>query len=462
VDPLHRPDLSRGPRSGESLRASVEVSSVRRAWAWSDAVAVAVWAALILTGVVIGARLVDDGVDVLAGIPPLQGEWLVHATASSLVAIALAVVVTAYGPALADRLPWQRLMLAVYGTAVAWTVALTLVDGVGRGFTERLTGPSEYVLAAREITQSTELLDGFVARIPLDAVDNWPTHVAGHPPGALAVFVALDRIGLSGGMWASLLAVVVGSSAAVALLVTIKALAGEAAARRVAPFAVLTPAAIWIGVSADALWLGASAWGIALLALSASSRRSSQQAWLGVGAGVLLGFSLYLSYGLVLMAPVAVAVLVEARTARPALYAAAGAIAVIVGVSVAGFWWLDGYAAVVDRYAAGFGGRRPQSYWWWANLAALAVVLGPAVAVGIGRLRREHRAVALLVAGAALAVVIATVGGLSKGEVERIWLPFALWFVPATAAIPLAVARRWLAVQAAMTLLLQHVLLTPW
>ena len=35
------------------------------------------------------------------------------------------------------------------------------------------------------------------SRIPIDAApDNWPVHIAGHPPGALLFFVLLDRIGL--------------------------------------------------------------------------------------------------------------------------------------------------------------------------------------------------------------------------------------------------------------------------
>ena len=35
------------------------------------------------------------------------------------------------------------------------------------------------------------MLRGFVDRIPVDAPGNWPTHVAGHPPGALLFFVGL-------------------------------------------------------------------------------------------------------------------------------------------------------------------------------------------------------------------------------------------------------------------------------
>ena len=39
------------------------------------------------------------------------------------------------------------------------------------------------------------LLDTYVSRIPYAADDNWPTHVAGHPPGTLLFFVGLVSSG---------------------------------------------------------------------------------------------------------------------------------------------------------------------------------------------------------------------------------------------------------------------------
>src|SRR5690606_40901761 len=40
---------------------------------------------------------------------------------------------------------------------------------------------------------------------------------------------------------------------------------------------------------------------------------------------------------------------------------------------------------------------------------------------------------AVLVAGALLALLIADLSGMSKAETERIWLPFTLWLLPACA-----------------------------
>ena len=93
--------------------------------------------------------------------------------------------------------------------------------------------------------------------------------MSGHPPGALLTFVWLDRIGLGGGAWAGLLCLLVGSSAAAAIVVAVRAVADEATARLAAPFVAVAPTAIWIAVSADGYFAGVAAWGIALLALAA-------------------------------------------------------------------------------------------------------------------------------------------------------------------------------------------------
>jgi hypothetical protein len=63
------------------------------------------------------------------------------------------------------------------------------------------------------------------------------------------------------------------------------------------------------------------------------------------------------------------------------------------------------------------------------------------------------------------AVAVAELSDLSKGEVERIWMPFALWTLTATAALPIdrrGNRRVWLAVQLAVALLLETLLNSSW
>ncbi|MFI1168155.1 hypothetical protein ACH4UM_32330 [Streptomyces sp. NPDC020801] len=66
----------------------------------------------------------------------------------------------------------------------------------------------------------------------------------------------------------------------------------------------------------------------------------------------------------------------------------------------------------------------------------------------------------LLVLCALLALLAADVSGMSKAETERIWLPFAMWLLPACAL--LTRPRGWLAAQTLLALLLNHLLLTGW
>ena len=86
-----------------------------------------------------------------------------------------------------------------YVAAVAWTFALALVDGWRRGVAERLTAATSTCTRCRGSPTSRPMLAGFADRILDFQPGFWTTHIAGHPPGALLVFVWLDRIGLGGG-----------------------------------------------------------------------------------------------------------------------------------------------------------------------------------------------------------------------------------------------------------------------
>jgi hypothetical protein len=288
--------------------------------------------------------------------------------------------------------------------------------------------------------------------------------VAGHPPGALLTFVWLHRLGLSGPAWASLFCVVVGSSSAAAVLVTVKAISGEELARRVAPFVALAPAAVWIGVSADAYYAGVAAWGLALVALASTGRAPLS---LGAAAGVLLGWTVYLNYGLVLMAIPALAIVVAARNYRPLVPVALGALAVVALMTSVGFWWFDGLSLLRQRYLSTIAMDRPFAYWVWGDLAALVCAIGLPAAIALrrafdGARLRARSGLNLVLVAFVVAVAVADVSALSKAETERIWLPFAVWLVAAPALLPRRSHRYCLAVQALGALLINSLLLTTW
>jgi len=345
-----------------------------------------------------------------------------------------------------------------------------MIDGWQRGFAGRLTSKHEYLRQVPTITDIPTAVRTFSSRILDFQPNSWITHVSGHPPGALLTFVWLDRIGLGGGAWAALWCVLIGSSAAAAVIVAVRALSDEATARLVAPFVAVAPTAIWIAVSADGYYAGVSAWGIALLGLAV--RQTVRWPWLtATGAGLLLGWGVFLNYGLALMALPAVAVLLCAADWRTALRALApavlAALAVVAVFAVAGFWWFDGYTLVQQRYWQGIANNRPFQYWSWANLASVVCAIGLGSVAGIGRVFdiaaiKRRSGLHLLVLAALAAILFADLSMLSKAETERIWLPFEVWLTAAGALLPARTHRWWLGVNVIGALLLNHLILTNW
>jgi methylthioxylose transferase len=412
--------------------------------------------ALVAASIVVGAVLNRAGVPIHADAAPLFAHWRPHVGPGTPLALAVAAAVIWWGPDLARRLPWGRLLATGFLAALAWILSLALVDGWSGGLASRLTPQAEYLTDVHRVTDIPAMLAGFTDRILDFRPGSWATHVAGHPPGALLVFVWLDRVGLGGGVPAALLCVLAGGTVAVSIPQTLKSLGDEAAARAVLPFLVLFPGAVWVGVSADGLFAGVVAAGLTLLAMNGR--------WAAVPGGGLLGFSLYLSYGLVLVAPLALVVIWLKKRHRVATLVGTvvGAGAVVAAFTAAGFWWLDGYRLVVQRYNQGWAADRPYAYWVWANLAILVLAAGPAIGPALARVRTCPRAGWLLPAAAGLAIVVADFTGLSKAEVERIWLPYTVWLTVATACLPAGQRKGWLAVQAATALLVNHLLWTNW
>ena len=409
-------------------------------------------------------------IEMFAQAAPIFGWWDAHVGWGTIPAIAIGLGTTLWGPAVAQRLPWRAVPLVTWATACAWAFALAMVDGWSLGFARRLETSNEYLRQVPSVTDIPYALRSFSSRILDFQPDSWITHVSGHPPGALLTFVWLDRIGLSGGAWAGLLCLLVGSSASAAIVVALRALSGAEIARSAAPFVAVAPTAIWIAVSADGYFAGVAAWGLALLALAVrGTTRLSLLA--GAGAGLLLGWGIFLNYGLGLIALPAVAVLIAAKDVRSALRALVPAVVAalaVVGVfALAGFWWFDGYVLVQERYWQGIAMNRPFQYWAWANFASVVCAVGLGTVAGVSRafdlkLVKGRSGVHLLILGALLATVCADLSMLSKAEVERIWLPYTIWLTAAGALLPPRSRRWWLGLNVIGALALNHLILTNW
>ncbi len=407
---------------------------------------------------------VDARSDML-GLPPLHGFVDIRASPTSVLAVLLAAAGVWRGEALARSWSWRRLLLVSYVVGLAWLVSLALVDGEV-GLTRVMTSPTEYMVSAREITDVPAMLREYVDRIPYAAPDNWPIHLAGHPPGAVLFHVALVRLGLGGDLVAALVVVAIAASIPLATMTTLRLLDAERWARLAAPFLVLSPAAVFLAVSGDAVFAALAAWGLAALAASArATGRTGLIGW-GVAAGLLLGWCVMSSYGLPLLGVLALAVLWLARSWRPLPVAGIAALAVVLGFAVLGFAWWEAYPVLADRYWDGIAKTRPQSYWVWGNLGALLVSGGPLLGAGLAVAAQRHsggaRTVAVLAGAAALTLVIADLSRMSKAEVERIWLPFVPWLTLSLALLPSGWRRWGLALQVLTALLVEHLLYTSW
>src|SRR5437764_4393233 len=316
------------------------------------AAAAVLYAACALTGLWLtrhGTRLH------LGSACPLSGHYRLHLSGWRVPAVLVAAAVGRWGFTLAQRRSWPRLLLAGYATALAWAVALALVAGPS-AIARPLTTPYEYlhdVARIRGMGLATFLRTFTRYVVGGPDVPAWTTQVAGHPPGATLVFVALSRAGLGGAGWAAALVIAVGAAAVPAVLGTVRIAGGEEVARRAAPFVATAPLALWIATSADALFAGVAA--ASLYALARGAVRTG-----GLGLGVCL----LLSYGLVLLAPPALAALAAGRRpitardmARDVAWAAGGVLAVLAVAAVAGFWWYHGLAVTRVRIYAGCGWR---------------------------------------------------------------------------------------------------------
>ncbi|MEP7059474.1 MAG: hypothetical protein ABI828_01975 [Actinomycetota bacterium] len=443
------------PASGEALRRQIP---------WHLIAPLAGGIALIVAAQRWGKALQASGVRLQLGAPPLTGSVDPRLPAAALGAVLLAALVIWKAPAIAASARWRTLMVVSFIAAGGWALALALTDGIG-GYLAPVASPANYLHNVGRVGALGPFLRGFVANL-----GTYTTHVRAHPPGMLLLVWLLGKAGAPGPGAVAALQLVGAAAAAPALLVAFRSWAGEDRARAAAPFLVLAPFAVMFG-SGDALFMGVAAWSCALLIL-ATAGGGRAQVVLAAAGGLLLGAALMLSYGLVLLVLVPAAVIVARRRALVGVVALACASGVLGVFALAGFWWWDGLMGTRIQYAESIARFRPGGYFLVANLAALLAAVGPAAWVGLTRLRDRR---VWLVSGAALAAIaLADASGLSKGEVERIWLPFMPWLIAGAAwglvaerdevnrGANVRTIRIWLAVQVVWALGLQLLVRSPW
>ena len=425
-----------------------------RVW-WLPALA----AIVVALSVVWGWHVQADP-NVKLGAAPLVGRWHLRFGPSLVPAALLAIAVIWRGPRLAERLRFASVTALAAAASVGFTLLLAASDGLAH-LLDPVVHPTEYWANLATLPPAGTMLRHY-GTIPF--LLPYSVHAKGHPPGFLLLLKALAAAGFGHPWTAAALSYLAVGAVAAAALCTVRAVAGEGHARRVAPFLVVVPYVVWMGTSADAFYAGVGACAV-LLTVTALRRttRLSRRAF-AFAAGLTFGAMLFLTYGAVIFILIlmTVALAVSRRDRRVltdvAVVGAVGVAVVVLAFRAAGFWWFDGLHTTRRLYWLGTAQFRPAGYFAGGNIGAALIAIGPAVIVAISRLR--DRRVWFIVGGAALCIGAADASQYSKAEVERIWLIFYPWLVPAVAS--LARPRLWLAAQAALAIGLQLALVSKW
>lgn len=392
-----------------------------------------VWSSLVGAGAAVTVLAVVAGARVGTQGAPFDGFYRSPrlGPASLLAPLVAAAVLAAVRAGIVERLPWRWLLVAAWVSAAAWSVALALVDGTD-GLAGPVRDPKEYLVDAGAVaTDPVAFVRDFVEHAP-----GYSVAVRTHPPGAtlLVAFVArgvgLQRpavIGLGVALMGALMVPLAG--------IAVRSLCHETAGRRLLPVLALAPFALWSAVSLDAVMAAVTAGMMACGVLASEAGRTPRSSVpLAATAGLLLGSAALLGYQVAWLGFSVVAVYFVRR--RPALNVVTGAIALVpLGlVSLAGFAWPDGLSVAQADISSRVGQQRSWLLWIVLDLLLLLVACGPTVIAAARGLRRTPGWPFVL--GAALAVLFAVVSGLSRGEVERSWLPLFPWLlVPALAPV---------------------------
>lgn len=385
---------------------------------WWD---VATWGCLLV--VVAGLTIIlrrswtgnlDDGA-------PFGGQWRLHVAPATGVAALIAVLVVAAGlRGLPERWRFSTVLFAAYGVGLAWTYSLALTDGLAG-----LSGPVDHRGGLQETVRGIGSNPGaYLASIGTAGSD-----APVSPPGATMFVWALHRLGFDNSAAVGGLLAAIGCLTVPFVLIAVRSLCHEPAARRLAPVLALAPYAVWVAVSADALALALAAAAVACGTVGSEPRRSP---WWAAAAGLLLGLASLVSYVAWLLAAAVVITYFVRRRPLPNLITGAAFLLPLFAAEAAGLAWSAGFAAARGELIAANVHRQPVIAWMLVDLLVVVVVSGPLVIASARKIRRTPGWPFLV--GAALGLTFAVVSGLARGEVGRLLLPFLPWLLVAGVA----------------------------
>lgn len=383
------------------------------------------WAVLVGAGLALTALAVELGAAVGVAGAPFTGSYRLSIGLPSLLAPAVAGgVLLAVHRGRHITLPWRGLLAAGYLAAFGWAAGLALVDGVD-GLTHAVDATGGYRSDLPRIgSDPAGFLRQYVEEAPALSVESRQ-----HPPGPVLLLWAFGQLGLRSPVLVGLLILAIGCLSVPLVAVAVRSLSSEAAARSLVPVLALAPYAVWLAVSLDAVPLTLCAAALAAGVVGSEPRRSP---WWAAGAGLLLGTGALFSYSVAWLGTSILVVYFVRR--RPLLNVVSGGVSLVpLGLAqLAGFVWLDGLTAAQADFSIRIGPHRSWLLWIFLDLLLVLIAAGPAVVAAARKARRASGWP--FEVGAALAVVFAVGSGLSRGEVERSFLPFFPWLLVAAVA----------------------------
>jgi hypothetical protein len=415
---------------------------------------------LLLGAAGIGLAVLARHVGMRVGVPgaPFTGEYRFKVEVGSVLAPAVAVAVLAATRAgLVERLGWRRLLLLSWLAALAWAVALAVVDG-GNGLAFPIANPNEYLRDVGAVGHDpVAFVRGFVGHAP-----GYSVATRTHPPAPVLLLWALRRLGLTRPSLIGLVVAALGCLHVPAVAAAVRSLCGEAAARRLLPVLVLAPYAVWVAVSLDGVTLALCALFVALGVVASEPGRTPRWA---IASGVVLGIAALFSYAVGWLAAIPLVVCFVRRRATTIAFVGTGALVPIAMARAMGFVWPDGLTVAQHDWAVRVGPHRSWLLWAALDLVVLVVACGPHVVTAARRIRRTPGWPFLV--GAGIGVGFAIGSGLARGEVERSFLPFFPWLlVPVTGTDddgePGRPSLLLLALGAAAAVVLESVLRSAW
>ena len=416
------------------------------------------WVLLAASG--IGLSLLARAADLRVGLPgaPFTGEYRVKVEVGTLLAPAVAVaVLAAVRGGIVERLGWRRLLLLSWLAALAWALALAVVDG-GNGLTYPIANPDEYLRDVPAVDTPASWVRDFVAES-----GSYSTATRTHPPAPVLLLWALRRVGLTRPSLIGVVITALGCLHVPAVAVAVRSLCGEVAARRLLPVLVLAPYAVWVAVSMDGVTAALTALFVSLGVVASEPGRKPRWA---IASGVVLGVAALFSYAVGWLAAIPLVVCFVRRRATTIAFIGTGALVPLAMARAMGFVWPDGLTVAQADWSVRVGPHRSWLLWAVLDLVVLVVACGPAIVSAARHVRRTPGWPFLV--GAGIGVGFAIGSGLARGEVERSWLPFFPWLlVPAVGwdeegGEPAHPSLLLLALGAAAAIVLESVLRSAW